>query len=659
MVTMTKQKSIVFIIIFLMNSLFVLANHPSLPTSVYGQILNSNSVPAQDLTVTAKYIDNTGIERTLTTKTLTYGNSPDGELVGFYFFNMGYLKAAESSTITIEIENVKREIESNPGAPAARLDFTLISQQQGNTQTNKGVPSGTAYSPTPGEPTDPTPWDGTGQPTPGGSSESTSSQGGSTGAIPTLPTTIYGQLLDEYGEPVEGEEVTAEWTDEICINHHTTTTTLTKKEASKLGDKSLKGHYMFNKGEIRAKPDSSVKIKSEKFDTYNTIQSKPGEKVKSDIMHSFSSPSSSKKAKTESPIINSPITIINTTISGLITDKKFKINFSLIIFLIASSILYLTIIHREKITKKVKGLIEGATVNRLNKDVTKLVNMKAKNFMTKSITTIEEDKDVISAIDSFISQGIGCIIVTQGDIPVGILTERDLLRKIDFKKRNLKDIKIKEVMSSPVKTVDPNISLLEAAEFSLNKNIRKMLVTKNSKLIGLVTQTDIAKEFDKFISKNEFDPSNIPIIKTIVTDNILLAEEPENLLEVTDYMLKEHADAVLVTIKSKDTGQEEIEGILTERDIIEEFYKNPDYVGKLKVENTLNRAVFSITPGTNVFKANKEMIDKGIRRIPVMSNKTLGGIVTQTDIVKSITYFLTHLSSKDKKKLGTIMQSSK
>ena len=85
-----------------------------------------------------------------------------------------------------------------------------------------------------------------------------------------------------------------------------------------------------------------------------------------------------------------------------------------------------------------------------------------KDIMTKDVITIESNKSVFEAAELMSEKGVGCVIVVIKAYPVGIITERDIVRRIVAKRSSL-DVKVTEVMTKTLITVDPDSSLKEAA----------------------------------------------------------------------------------------------------------------------------------------------------------------------------------------------------
>ncbi len=125
-----------------------------------------------------------------------------------------------------------------------------------------------------------------------------------------------------------------------------------------------------------------------------------------------------------------------------------------------------------------------------------------KDIMTKDVITIEANKKVFEAAELMSERGLGCLIVVIKAFPVGIITERDIVRRIVAKRSSL-DAKISEVMSKTLITVDPETSLKEAARVMSNNKIRRLPVLKNNKLVGIVVASDFVRNVGKMTTTEE------------------------------------------------------------------------------------------------------------------------------------------------------------
>jgi len=112
--------------------------------------------------------------------------------------------------------------------------------------------------------------------------------------------------------------------------------------------------------------------------------------------------------------------------------------------------------------------------------------------MIDKVATLDSSSMIKDAAKIMDEKNIGCVIVTQNNQPVGILTERDFVRRIASKEKPLTS-PLEEVMSSPLISIDPGETVWEAAEQMKVKNIHKLPVIYNDKVIGIITTSDLVE----------------------------------------------------------------------------------------------------------------------------------------------------------------------
>ncbi len=118
--------------------------------------------------------------------------------------------------------------------------------------------------------------------------------------------------------------------------------------------------------------------------------------------------------------------------------------------------------------------------------------MKVKDIMTKNVKTISPNATMEEAAQEMRKNKIGCLVVVEGEKPIGIITERDLAYKIIAQGKSL-ETKVKEVMSSDLKTIEKDADIKQAAKLMASHVIRRLPVVEKGKLIGIVTIDDIMR----------------------------------------------------------------------------------------------------------------------------------------------------------------------
>ena len=141
-----------------------------------------------------------------------------------------------------------------------------------------------------------------------------------------------------------------------------------------------------------------------------------------------------------------------------------------------------------------------------------LIPIKAKDVMVTKVVTLDGNVSVKEAAEIMAQVGVSAVIVTIEGKANGILTERDILKRIVAEDKNSIKTKVKEIMSSPLVTIEPNMDLEEAARLMFDKKIKNLPVVHENRLVGLVGLQDILKfqpEVLKILKQTMETPKNI------------------------------------------------------------------------------------------------------------------------------------------------------
>ena len=118
--------------------------------------------------------------------------------------------------------------------------------------------------------------------------------------------------------------------------------------------------------------------------------------------------------------------------------------------------------------------------------------MLVKDVMSNPVVTVEEHVTVNKIAKIMKDNSIGCIIVTsKEEKPLGIITERDLVERVLTKNVKPDSVKAEEIMSTPLTTIEPDITINEAARKMNNLNVRRLGVIYKGRLVGLISSKDI------------------------------------------------------------------------------------------------------------------------------------------------------------------------
>ena len=114
-----------------------------------------------------------------------------------------------------------------------------------------------------------------------------------------------------------------------------------------------------------------------------------------------------------------------------------------------------------------------------------------KDIMEKNVITIEYDKTALNAACLISEKDVSFLVIMKDNLPVGILSESDFVRRLAANDKKSSEVQISDVMSSKFRWVDPSTTIEDAIQKMLNNNIRRLIVLEDQKLVGVITQTDL------------------------------------------------------------------------------------------------------------------------------------------------------------------------
>jgi len=282
--------------------------------------------------------------------------------------------------------------------------------------------------------------------------------------------------------------------------------------------------------------------------------------------------------------------------------------------------------------------------------------MKLRNYnlnqIIKKPIIISQKTTLLDARSILLRHRISRLIISKDAKPVGIVTEKDLVKAIyTLKGRPIEKILVSEVMSKRLVTAGEDATLYDCAKLMLNNKISSVIVLKkDGSLAGIITKTDLASVF--------LTQSTGPLaVSKIMTKKVITVKPADSLLYVESLLVNSRVSRVVVERNRMPVG------IITHRDFIPakiplwlKQFADPSEVEDYKMdanpkEYRSNQLSYLITfiaadimtpnPVTievydDVSTAALLMIRHGISGLPVVKGSLLVGIVTKTDIVRAI-----------------------
>ncbi len=257
------------------------------------------------------------------------------------------------------------------------------------------------------------------------------------------------------------------------------------------------------------------------------------------------------------------------------------------------------------------------------------------NIMVPDVVTITPESSLYEAARIMGEKHIGSLVVEKYKTPVGIITERDLLREvvdrgIALEKDwlvggvSIKEEKVEQLMSYPLITISIKSSIKEAAQMMIEKKIRRLAVGEAGKIVGIITAADLIRclpetpetlqawfEVDYFMSKK-----------------VITADEEVPVEEVAKIMGEKSIGSIIVTSNGEPIG------IFTERDLLTKFLAK-DQSLKIEVGYACSSPLITAPLGTSIHDAAAIMTSKHIKRLPITKEGELVGLLSVRDLVEA------------------------
>jgi len=274
------------------------------------------------------------------------------------------------------------------------------------------------------------------------------------------------------------------------------------------------------------------------------------------------------------------------------------------------------------------------------------------NQVIKNTIIVSPETPLLEARSILLRHRISRLIVSRNDKPVGIITEKDLVRAIYYLAgKPLEAIRVSEFMSRELITITEKETIHDCAKLMLSHKIGSIIVLKkDGTLAGIITKTDLSSVF--------LTQSSVPLpVSKIMTKKVITVKPADSLLYVESVLINNKISRVVVERKRTPVG------IITHRDFIPakmplwiKQYADPKEVEDFtssanQYEYKANQLSYLLTfiaadimtPNPVVVEAKDDvstvallMIRHGISGLPVVKNSLLIGIITKTDIVKAI-----------------------
>lgn len=272
---------------------------------------------------------------------------------------------------------------------------------------------------------------------------------------------------------------------------------------------------------------------------------------------------------------------------------------------------------QEEIRRKLLGVVDIA-YEQYKRDLPRF--RMTRELMIRDVVTITPEASLDTAARIMGEKHIGSLIVMKYGTPVGIVTERDLLSKVLALGLFLGDEKVEEVMSFPLAGVSFTDKIKDVAKVMVSRKSR-LAVFDAGTLVGIITASDLIKSLPDV-------PETEVKVDDFMTKDVISADEKTPVITISRTMGSQRIGSVVITHEGEPFG------IFTERDLLTGFLAT----GKemfADVGPVCSQPIVVIPVGTSVHRAAATMALKHIRRLPIIRDEKLVGIITARDLVEA------------------------
>jgi CBS domain-containing protein len=272
---------------------------------------------------------------------------------------------------------------------------------------------------------------------------------------------------------------------------------------------------------------------------------------------------------------------------------------------------------QEEIRRKLPGVVDIA-YEQYKRDLPRY--RMTRELMIRDVVTIAPEASLDTAARIMGEKHIGSLIVLKYGTPVGIVTERDLLSKVLALGLFLGDEKVEEVMSFPLAGVSFTDKIKDVAKVMVSRKGR-LAVFDAGTLVGIITASDLIKSLPDV-------PETEVKVDDFMTKDVISADEKTSVITISRTMGSQRIGSVVINHDGEPFG------IFTERDLLTSFLAT----GKemfTDVGPACSQPLVVIPAGTSVHRAAATMALKHIRRLPIVRDEKLVGIITARDLVEA------------------------
>lgn len=255
-----------------------------------------------------------------------------------------------------------------------------------------------------------------------------------------------------------------------------------------------------------------------------------------------------------------------------------------------------------------------------------MLSNKVSEIMTTNLVKAPVTASVLEVMQTMAAEDVGRIIITDDDVPVGIFTEKDVVRRVVCARLDPRKTSIKKVMTAPLRAVREETHIVDAFGKMYRGKYRHLLVRgRRGKIIGIVSMRrilNLAVELGQGLSETK-------TVGGIAAQTVVTVDQGSMVFETVELMNQKNATAVIVTEDGKPVG------IFTERDVLKRVASQALDVKQTPVRQVMTAPIITMPSTALIGDVLLEMSQRDIRNMPVRNDKgDLVGLVSMPEILQ-------------------------
>lgn len=255
-----------------------------------------------------------------------------------------------------------------------------------------------------------------------------------------------------------------------------------------------------------------------------------------------------------------------------------------------------------------------------------MLSNKVSEIMTTHLTQAPSAASIFDVMQRMVAEDVGRIMITDDDVPVGIFTEKDVLRRVIHANIDIRKTGINTVMTAPVRAVREETHIIDAFSRMYRGKYRHLLVRgRRGKIIGIVSMRrilNLAVELGQGSSETR-------TLGEIALSSIVSVDHATMVQQTIALMIEQNCGALIIT-----SGNQPV-GIFTERDVLKRVATKELNLAGTPIDQVMTAPLISMPRAALVGDVLAEMYRRDIRNMAVSGDQNeLLGLVAMPEILQ-------------------------